>query len=779
MTLDTETRGAVSAGWDELLEIDGGRWRVWRGAVLRGAGFPVRLVSDLADPDLAAAADAILVDTGGQPRPGSPSTLAFAEQFERSADAVARSIRLASTDALLREAVLWQNPALIDSLLDRFDPAAGRGAKQRKRETVLASYLQRYATKNESIGFFGPVGWATWQPDGRTRLDVGSGLVAARRVYFENWAIDALRERLIGDGRLRAQLAPRRTPSTAVHSGIAYRALGRPVALTPEQSIVVDAIDGIRTVQELEDSLGHRVADVDEVLRGLEAAQVVCVDLGGPIEARPEEHLAARLATMNGDAAAEAAADLARLVAAKEAVTAAAGDVDALAPALEHLATVFEQIARRPATRLHGKTYAGRSVVYEDTRRAASLEIGGDVLAELEGPLSLVLRSGRWLAGRLAAGYRARFAELWDRRTAQTGADEVPLTALLALASRDFYTGDGLPPIAREAARELAERWARILDIDERATRADFAIGELLDAVEREFGDVAPAWTAARHHSPDIMIAAANADALADGDFLLVLGELHLAFNTVESRALVEQHDDPDALLRMAEAAVGGRRHIPAAPREWGSTTSRTSPPSALVSERDVHWSLGPDDDRNLPGGSLPAAGLVVRPDGEALVVAHRDGEALAELGEFLGEHLSGVAVNAFSLLPKSRHSPRVSFGRLVVARETWRLASRECDWANQMDEATRFLQMRAWRRRHRLPERAFFKVPTETKPSFVDFTSPPLVNLLATHVRRLGPDQSVTLSEMLPDLDETWLEDDRGARYTAELRMVVAEGAA
>lgn len=776
--IELEHDGPVAATRaEDFIDLRSGRWRVWSQAVLRGAGFPVHLVAAISSAEIGEAADEVLdAASPAVPAPSSAAARRFATAFEDQANALARRLAAISQGDLFREAVLWQNPVAVESLLDRFDPSTGRTSRQRKRETVIASYLQRYTTKNESIGFFGPVGWAQWGRAPATSLQVGPRMLKDRRVYFENWAIDAMRARIIGDPDLRAQLVPRRTPSTFVEGAVAHRALGRPVVLSPEQCRVLDVVDGTRSVEDLSAELGGPASDIDDILAGLEAVDVLRVDLGGPIEAHPERHLAARLERMHGPAAHAAREDLRRLVGARDAVGRAAGDPAALQRALEALARTFEEATGHGATRLHGKTYAGRSVVYEDTRRDAEVILGGQVLAELTGPLEVILHSGRWLAGRLAQAYRRRFEELFEARCARSGQDSIPLTALLALAARDFYTGDGLPPLAAQAASELAERWARVLDVNGLDEPIHVQPSDIVQAVEREFADAGAAWTAARHHSPDLMIAAPSIEAINRGDYLMVLGELHLAFNTVESRALVEQHDDPASLLRMAEAAVGRRRYVPAAPREWGSTTSRTSPPSALVSERDVHWSPGPDDDSHLPGASIPVAALVVRRVAGRLVVAHRTGEVLTDLVDFLGEHLSGVAVNCFSLLPRRRHSPRVTIGKLVVARESWRLPARECDWANQMDEAARFLQMRAWRRRVGLPERAFYKVPTETKPCFVDFSSPALVNLLASHVRRLGPDQAVSLSEMLPDLGDSWLEGEAGERHTAELRMVVAE---
>ena len=62
----------------------------------------------------------------------------------------------------------------------------------------------------------------------------------------------------------------------------------------------------------------------------------------------------------------------------------------------------------------------------------------------------------------------------------------------------------------------------------------------------------------------------------------------------------------------------------------------------------------------------------------------------------------------------------------------------------------------------------------------FVDFDSPMLVSLLARSIRRAckdaGQKVQVTVTEMLPSLDETWLTDAEGHRYTCELRIVAVD---
>ena len=91
-----------------------------------------------------------------------------------------------------------------------------------------------------------------------------------------------------------------------------------------------------------------------------------------------------------------------------------------------------------------------------------------------------------------------------------------------------------------------------------------------------------------------------------------------------------------------------------------------------------------------------------------------------------------------------------------------------------------RFLAARRWAAANEIPRFAFVKVPVEPKPFYVDFDSPVLVNMFAKAVRRCaekaGAGAVVTVTEMLPAADQTWLPDGEGKRYTCELRMVVVD---
>jgi hypothetical protein len=145
-----------------------------------------------------------------------------------------------------------------------------------------------------------------------------------------------------------------------------------------------------------------------------------------------------------------------------------------------------------------------------------------------------------------------------------------------------------------------------------------------------------------------------------------------------------------------------------------------------------------------------------------------------------MGEMLSGAALNAFKPVAKGTHGPRIAIDRLVLTRESWTFPAAEVAWAAVRSEADRFLGARRWRLRHGLPERAFYTVPVEDKPTFVDFGSLAYVNILAKSIRRSAAEEngSVSLTEMLPDQSQLWLEDQDAHRYTCELRLLAVDQA-
>jgi hypothetical protein len=186
----------------------GGDWDMWRDFAVRSAGFPVDGLDVFGAGDETARLTAIAQDPG------------------------------------FREAMSWQNPMAVVNALDRVAQGSGTGnAKARRRQELVAGYWQRYCSKNDTIGFYGPLAWGRIADAPAPALHARSGaLIRERSVHLESWSVQKLAATI--DAELRVPYGPRSEDDLRrlldAHPDPAVRARGR-VAL----SALVDARDAL------------------------------------------------------------------------------------------------------------------------------------------------------------------------------------------------------------------------------------------------------------------------------------------------------------------------------------------------------------------------------------------------------------------------------------------------------------------------------------------------------------------------------------------------------
>ena len=740
---------------DDRVRLGDTGWSVWPDAELRTAGFPVEGLQWFADPDVAEAADAVVA--------GGDATR-YADQLAHALERTDERLDKVIADPLFAEALAWQNAGL----LRRFaDGLSQRRSTRRRQRLVVGRYWQRYCAKNETIGFFGPELVARVVRDAAPMTaTAGPGLVRGRRVRFEAWALAAVGEALCADPAVRAWMAPRLAPHLTVRDRAVLRPARPPLPLTPAEAAAVELCDG-RPARAVVAALAEHARDADLLLERLVEREVLVWDADLPIGPHAEDVLRDRVAGIGDDALrATVSSTVDRLVAARDAVAAAAGDPDALMAAMADLDAVFTDITGQAASRDGGQTYAARTLVYEDTARDLDVVVGAGLLDAVAEPLALLLRAARWLTGALADAYRAALAELHDDLA---GEGPVSLADLWYLAQGLFY-GDGPRPVDAVTA-DFAARWARVFGITDTA-RVELRSADLAEAVAEAFPDRDTGWPSGAIHSPDLQICASSVEEINRGEHTVVLGELHTAWASLDCPVYASWHPDPDRLRTRLAEDLGGERVRPLFPAGWPRRTGRLG--DGLVGSADLQLAFaaapGADRDRLVPA-------TAVRVDGDTAVLP--DGRRLP-LVEVFSALLSTHAVDAFKLVTAAPHTPRITVDRLVVARETWRTTAAGTGLADARGDADQYLAARRLRAGLGLPERVFAKIGTETKPCYVDFTAPVFALSLCAMVRAAvaegGGDVSVTFSEALPSPEQSWVPDAQGRRYTSELRLHVVE---
>ncbi len=831
-----------------------GQWALWRTFAVRGAGFPAADVLRLADAACAAAADrlsaaeaaaerlrqtALEVLRGELPSVGksrldprvkairrlerrqpaaaaglgrsaaaalaaweeaaaraAAETTVYEAAFAAAEDRLEQELRGVATSPRFREAVVWQNRHAVETGLEPFlrrrEGAAGASARRRGQVQMIASYLQRYCTKNDSIGFFGPVGWGRLG-EGREAIAVqpGEDLLASRQVYFEEWAIDAIAQRLAADVAMRPWLAPRRSPYLRREGDGYLTPNGARIELGPLSGALIAACDGTRSARVLLRELGPALTpDQEATLWGLladfHAKGLIRWSFQIPLSMTAERTLRDLLLEVEEEPLREGAlALLDEVVRARDEVARARGDAEALGRALAELEATFTRATGRLATRGDGQLYAGRTLIHEDCRRDLDVELGAPFLAEIAPALGLVLDSARWITQLVARSHRERFEATYAQLSRDRGTPQVDLLSFARAAVPLLLNRE----TRQMLEREMQDRWERVLQIPEGARRIVRKSAELGPRVAEEFAASSAGWVKARYHSPDLLIAAPSVEAIRRGDYEVVLGELHVAINTLDRAVLFSQHPEPERLRAAIESDLPEPCVIPVLPK-WGQEeavaglglpiwAANGRLDLALRSPKDFYLDLSLDPPGFPPSQVLPVGELVVEAADGGLVVATREGGARFDVIDFFQFVLMAQVIRAFRVSPPGSHTPRVTIDRLVVSRESWSFATGGLGCAQEPTAPRRFAAVRRWAAEHELPRFLFAKPQNEGKPFYVDLESPVLVEVLAKAVRgaaKADPRTPIHLSEMLPGHDQLWLPDSQGNLYTAELRMVALD---
>ncbi|WP_154402873.1 lantibiotic dehydratase [Nocardioides speluncae] len=778
--MSERTAVVSTVGDDPGFSTAGGQgWAAWRDVVVRSTGFPVEGLLRLGVPEAAAVADAFLA--------GKASRAEVDAAIEVAAEEIRASLAEIASDPAFRAAVTWQSPEARMVLDHVAGPApevrlnTRQRHKVRRRQALVERYWYRYCGKNDTIGFFGPAVWARIG-DGDQPVDVRPGPVVARdrRTYLEHRCVALLAAEVERDESVRLWAPVSLAPHVTLRDGAIVRPPLPPLNLSEIEHAVLRHASGAVPAHDLLLAVRRTPSgrDLDRsgfvtVLSGLVNSGLVRWGWDPPMRPGVEHWLREQVAAIPETGPRTLALGvLDPVLELLRELDGQAPDADP-GPVLDRLDELFTALPGAQLRNRPGENYAGRTLAYMDTTRDVQVTLGRPLLEVCATPLELFLNSLRWVTWHAARTTLQALEEVYDQLAEEQdhAGQGVPLSEVWFLA-QPLLAGDDRP--LDDVLTSFTERWEAMLGIAEAADVPRLRVDStaLAAEVERAFAAPAPGWSAARVHSPDLLLCADPAT-LADpgGGDALVLGDLHVAWSTFDCTVFLDSHPDPDRLAGEFERVIGGNRVRPLLPEGWPWFTARVSPVLTLPGDSRLGFTDAPAGDTallRLPDLSVVrgTAGLVVHaPDG-------RTWPLLEVLADFLAEAVVHVRPVGGTGRP---HTPRVSIDRLVVSRETWEQPVAESGLATALGGIDRLVATRRWRAALGLPERAFVRLSTELKPFFADFTNPLSADSLCTMARsalQTDPGARLVVTELLPGPEHAWLTDAEGRRYAAELRL-------
>jgi hypothetical protein len=660
-------------------------------------------------------------------------------------------------------ALIGSNPELADRLRRSLssDPA-GRRSATRQDERVVYAYAQRFATKNETASFFGPIDYGTFDRQTVDGVDTATRdtvqvryapeAIQRRWVRLSHWAVQALADRIAEDPEIAQHLPLRLREGCTVldERTLLIAPTGRRVPLRPGHAAALTLVmTGPITMAELMRRLAEPAIAQDLRARRM----VTCRPLVPTALDDPATWLLGMLAGLRhaGVTAAAPWHDLLRALI--DRAFAMSWCADAQRPTrLTELETVFSAATGHPARRGSGEHYADRLLVTEDCRGGVIACVvparQAQVLARRLAPTLLLCASYSVL---VQAAVLAR-AHLLYHRLARQG----PVSYLRLVAELDRTTS-----MAEVSTDPALTGWMDRFDqlvrsaTSQHTARIDpGALGRLLR--EPPAGLVV---------SPDIFVCS-DPSGMSLEHAEVVVGEIHHGAQVWSHLSVF----DPDL------ARTG---------RDVAAVTGTGDELAALVCRR----TQGKAFERELPGPAVPfrataTAGhsrvlapesLLVREKAGALQLAAPDGTVVTlrpRHPRSPSNWLFGPPpVVAPVPLRGAARVPRVLIGDVVAWRRTWRMDGEQVGELTTPRHPAGLVRAVADLREHLdLPRLVFIRTPLARKPVFADLQCPTSLRHLA-HYLRNSP--SAELTEMLPEPRHWWLRP-AGHRVSCEWRLTL-----
>ncbi|MFI0723501.1 lantibiotic dehydratase [Streptomyces sp. NPDC021224] len=651
--------------------------------------------------------------------------------FEDAQEAATAGLAALLRRSEVQEAVHLSNPDVHRNMLEPFLARGGPlNAARRRARRQLYTYLQRFCAKNETVSFFGPMGYGRTVPGDRVALR--TGLPRRREVFLASWAARELAAAIAGDPRLRTVLPFRPTgrPAATADGTAALRAVPADGAALPALAAALG-----RPLRETAVRLGRLVAQ-----GALEFGVAA-----GPYDLDPLGTMLDGLGRMP-----EAASRTSWPAVLRELRGLLAEVADTPFPArtavVARLEDAFTAATGKPARRGAGAVYADRAVFYEECSSPFALEVGEGV----------------------AAGWARALAAALELSTAH-GAEVQTAARRRVIAALGAAPGGDAPDAPVELTfRAYAERLSGVFDPGGSRFAADHVprypaagaeklTAQMVAAAQRLPGD--------RYAVIDLCPAAADTDGLAGAE--LVLGRCH--HHLLTDGWLATMAPDREAFGRSAAEWLAGHPHV------VGLDVGRRNKgyyrfPGTRVPVRHASHADG-------TGVLWPEQLTVTLSGAERWPTARRPDGSPATLYIPLSDHVKYPPYAALSE-PQVAHAafdgtgpcpagtPPVRVGGVVYQRPRWTLPAEPFAAPSP---ATRFLALRRFAATPGAGRFVFCRTDRERKPYLVDLASVLAADLLGYVAGRA---RTLAFEQMLPGPDALWLRDAEGRRYTCELRV-------
>ncbi|WP_366344560.1 lantibiotic dehydratase [Paenibacillus amylolyticus] len=661
----------------------------------------------------------------------------------------------------LQEATYLSSPNAYDNGLNLFltnELDSSRTHRQRKKEKMAAKYLQRFTSKNETASFYGPANYGvfTFQPG---QLEIRINGKIKRQLFLAYWAVQSLADKIAHDSHVQPYLKPKLSPFL-IREGSRLRqaANNKLIRLPDKYHQIIEECNGVKNVIEIAHALDLPVTECLSRMMKLKEKRVLVVEVDFPTSVFETFHeLKEWISRLPKDCASKAtwqeiADEWSTLL--KE--WNQSSRFEQRRKLLKSLETSFEKHIGLSSRKDQGKHYSDRMIVYEEASGDVSTcRIGQQLKDKWKAQLSPIFRL---LTCRAAVEHQA-FTQFAYEEYEKFENKPNFLSFALHMQQRKQH--------ALEYVNKSLQAFDHKLITTLQACSLDRRKISLTKEEIESFCSQYPT-TEMALFSPDVMIAAPHADAINQGNYQLVLGEVHSGIQVWSVLDSVYAERDP--LNAEIYHHLGDRlqslwlEHV--GPRAPGKTFRPEL--SGGITVENLGRSMKSRGEVRV----VSELDLVYDQRFYILEAGHKKIMDLETDVEPLNQIFSFPCVKSFSI-QMGEHTPRIEINGVVFQRERWKLNSQEI-LESASDKAINEWLLIEWaiafKEQYSMPRCVYVRGDNEPKPIFVDFENFFTLELL---IQLLKKNEIVVISEMLPAADELWFERHE-CKHTSEFRFSV-----
>lgn len=668
-------------------------------------------------------------------------------------------------DPYIAEAVYVSNPDVFNISYPKFIAYRDfdkRPSKIRTLEMRFYSYLQRFCSKNDTASFFGPMNYAKWDKEqlANVKLESTVGKYSDRIVHYSFWMVKELAKRIAEEADFRPYLTPKLHPMCKYdHDKVSFIHIKKELHL-PEtfrkilQAIVTDS----HTLYELSHQLNLKMPTLNHYLKQLEQKKMIILDIEIPSTIfDPFTYLYSWVQNLPPiDLKNEWLNILEQFVKYKEEVL--TKDLAYRQKVTAQMETLFEQVTHLPARRNQGQMYADRTLYYEECKGTINEMSFGkhfheDFMKRIKPIFDISAAYGDVLRNYYQTIARRLFKKIQGQRS------QIPYCEFI-YQSQALLEAEDID-LSFSPLEHFHQQLEQLVHI-----RQDNGVAKLSESDVRLFDRFRN--YAECHTSPDIMFSAKSIEALAKGDYKIVLGEVHQFIAMWGSQLLfdperekvneeINQMLEKLPMYRQLSVILNTRRHKGLIHESFPGTIIQLF---GAPSERANHV--------------VEIRDLYVTEEGDELSLVdtngnqhylYNSGDENIHLWAFAPSRVSSPAIQF------TGHTPRIEINDVIFQRERWDIGAEELlTICNQEDPFLIYVEMQRLKQKFQLPRYLFFKVKSEKKPYYFDFENFFSVEMLHSLLKK---NKEVSFIEMEPSPENLWLKDDNG-KYCFEMRGTV-----